>query len=118
MVHKRKTELLRDTVTDLTRQWEVLDKALSDIRVQHLLETRSWERAQLEEKQSVIEGERGNIEKELQDLDLEYQEASRQEQSAKQVAALENKAADQHGRVDAPKSMLRHYMVWLYHQCG
>ena len=114
MAHKRKTELLRETVTELTRQWEVLDKTLSDVRIQHLLETRSRERTQLEKKQAEIEEERRRIERELQQRAIEYEAAWRQEQ----IPTPEETAPERKEGFTPSKNMLRCYMDWLYGQCG
>ena len=109
---KRKTEIIREQTINLVRNWEVLDKRISDLRTQSLLKTDERERMDLQAKQQEVEQERDLIDRQLAKLGTEYQQAvvEEKQQESKAVTIDETR--------DVKTTLLGKYLKWLYEQCG
>jgi len=63
-------------IDELTRQWQVLDKTLAELRTTRILETRKPEQQRLIEQSRAIEQERHRIEQELEQIEREFHQAA------------------------------------------
>ncbi len=95
---------VREEITELTRQWEAVDKNLWGLRTQILQtvdpqqQTR-WQ-AQLEQREAELRG----IEEQLAKLEHDYQNAARENPQPESVSS--------------PETWRLAYVQWLYEQCS